>query len=362
MDANAFFRTFLQGTEEIIQSDKACADILHWANDKAMAESADSTLECVAAFLLLGLKSEIDRMVSNRRATQSRYYDGWGGISDDEWEMIDEKNELWNLEEVISKLLSEIVVRVTGSDEKYTAIIQQHKKMSYDGARLRLETVRKMQRYLDATILFLKSLDEANLSPEEKAKYTSQVLEMRKSTEAQPATPDTGGNKAHSTDMYIIGMLKEAGIIEFDGHIPLIGEKGIAFLRLLCQEQVENEFSDFSGNQLQVTDAEAINIFKDMKIIEADGQTLSDRGLNFFKEMARDTFSSGSPLGTAKMDLGGRKVYSTEEAEQLIKELEEKATDTFKERVIAGMLQSARKIENIDSIVLGWILNRGGGI
>jgi hypothetical protein len=359
METDAFFLTFLEGTEEIVKSDKACADILHWANKISIAESKNPNIENVAAFLLLGLKSEISSLVSSVKRYQSRLYDGSGKISNAEWEAIDEKNELWDLEEVISALLLDIVRRVNKSEKRYSKIIKHHKDIDYDGASFRLETVRKMRRYLDATILFLKSLDEANISIEEKTKYTSQLLEMGKTIKDESDNSNEKDDKAHSTDQYILGLLITAEIITFENHIPKIADTGVKFLRALCQEQVTNEFPQIqsqSGDQLQVTEDEAVNTFKDLNIIESDGQTITDSGLVFFIGLAKIAFSSGLPIAVASTSLEGKNIKSIEDAEEIVEDAKRSAAQMLKEHLIEMFLLSARKIEGFDYIALVWMV------
>lgn len=355
MKADAFFLTFLDGIEEIIKSDKACVDIIGWAYKMSIAENQNSNIENVAAFLLLGLRSEISRLVSSVKRYQSYLYDGSGEISDEEWEAIDEKNELWDLEEILSALLSDIVKRVNDSDKKYSKAIKKHKNLDYGGSEFRLETVRKMRRYLEATILFLKSLDEGNIPREEREKYTSQLLGMGKIVEIKGKSANTSNeaNEVRSAN-FIIGILETVEIIAFENHIPKVADTGVKFLKVLCQEELKNKLD----NQLQITEDEAIGTFQQLNIIESDGRTITDTGLAFFEEIARDAFKPGFPLGVASMDTKEIWGKSKKDIEEIFKQLKGNAKTNLHEYVNKIMLKSARKIlEDMDFVVMGWMMN-----
>jgi len=290
MESEAIFLTLLDGADEIIKSDKACVDLIRWADEMSNTESLDFKFENMAAFLMLGLKLEIDRRISDVKS-RKRFIDfshGSGKMSDEERKYWEEKSQLQTLNNEFAKLLLEIVQRAGKVDDAYKSTVKKHEKIIYNGKSLNAENAERMQRYLETIVLFFKSLDNANVDIQQRNKYFSRIFETRRFIESLDIEPNEAQhNKQALTDHEIhhLDLLKTTELITYEGHIPRVTSSGVELLKGVYQATKIGPFT----NQKDIILAK----FVEMKVLDTDSLTITDQGLGFLFGMIDAAYSAG---------------------------------------------------------------------
>ena len=347
MHNNIFLDTMMEGAEQIISSDKPCADILNWANKEAGDHGGEVNISRIAAYFLLGIKSEISARVSKLRHLQQLYYDG--DPSSDR-ELIYEKNDLWDLEEQISDLLLKIVKMVAGSDGEYLEMINSNEEVDYRGAYFRPETGQTIKRYLEATMMLLNSINEQDMALNDRHIYLSRIL---RAFEYDPEINETFDDHTKNRLINPLGMLKEMTLVKFDGHIPLITENSIEFFTKLFQDQA----TKILDKQIKMSTDDVVYNLKDIAFLESDNETITKEGMQFLTALSANATPSNSfPVSSvssdAPPDLNERGARAF--LESLFQAAKKKGEGDF----ITGMLAVANNIDGIENIVIGWISHK----